>query len=58
MVQNLAQEVLERRESRWLPPMSAYERRVAHLALKEIEGIDSESEGLGPERRVVIRPKK
>jgi len=36
--------------------MNSYERRVVHLALKEIPGVKSESDGLGEERRIVIRP--
>jgi len=41
-----------------LPFMSAYERRIIHLALKEREDIVSESEGEEPQRRVIIKPKK
>ncbi len=41
-----------------LPFMSAYERRIVHLALKDRKDIVSESEGEEPRRRVVIRPKK
>lgn len=37
-----------------LPPMSAYERRLVHIALREDDRIDTHSEGTDPERRVVI----
>ena len=37
-----------------LPPMSAYERRLVHIALREDDRIDTHSEGIDPERRVVI----
>lgn len=37
-----------------LPPMSAYERRLVHIALHEDDRIDTHSEGVEPERRVVI----
>lgn len=37
-----------------LPPMSAYERRLVHIALREDDRIDTHSEGVEPERRVVI----
>lgn len=37
-----------------LPPMSAYERRLVHIALREDDRIDTHSEGVDPERRVVI----
>ena len=37
-----------------LPPMSAYERRLVHIALRDDDRIDTHSEGVDPERRVVI----
>lgn len=37
-----------------LPPMNAYERRLVHIALRENEAVDTHSEGVDPERRVVI----
>ena len=37
-----------------LPPMSAYERRLVHIALRENDKVDTHSEGVEPERRVVI----
>ena len=39
-----------------LEPMSAFERRVVHLALQEYPDIVTESTGEGQSRRVVIRP--
>lgn len=39
-----------------LSPMSAYNRRVIHLAISEIPNMESESVGEEPERRVVIKP--
>lgn len=56
MAQRAAQEVQETGQEQWLAPMNSYERRVVHLALKEMSGIKSESDGLGEERRIVIRP--
>lgn len=41
-----------------LEPMSAFERRIVHLALQEYPDIETESLGEGPERRVVIRPSR
>ena len=37
-----------------LPPMSAYERRLVHIALRDDDRVDTHSEGSEPERRVVI----
>lgn len=37
-----------------LPPMSAYERRLVHIALRDNNKVDTHSEGTDPERRVVI----
>ena len=56
IAKNLAQEVLETKESRWLPPMSSYERRAVHLALADFPDIKTESEGERGERQVVIKP--
>lgn len=56
MARNSAKEVVEQREPRWLAPMNAYERRTIHLALANMAGIKTESEGLQNERRIVIRP--
>lgn len=50
-----AETVLKTGESQRLKPMNAYERRVAHQAVAEIDGVMSESEGEGRGRRVVIK---
>jgi spoIIIJ-associated protein len=39
-----------------LRPMSAYERRLVHLALAEDENVQTESIGENEDRKVVIRP--
>jgi len=39
-----------------LNPMSSRERRIVHLALKDMPGIRTESVGTGEERQVVIHP--
>jgi len=52
----LADEVIRRQIARRLSPMNSYERRIVHMALKNIDGIITESEGEGEERRIVVRP--
>ena len=37
-------------------PMSAADRRVMHLALSKVEGVRTESEGEGAERRLMVVP--
>jgi spoIIIJ-associated protein len=39
-----------------LEPMTAVERKVVHLRLKEFEGVDTTSEGTEPNRYVVVLP--
>lgn len=39
-----------------LDPMSARDRRVIHLALRDVAGIETHSEGEGEERRLLIVP--
>lgn len=39
-----------------LPPMSAYERRVLHTLVSEIDDIDSSSDGEGYHRHVIVKP--
>jgi spoIIIJ-associated protein len=37
-------------------PMSSHDRRIIHLALKEVEGVSTRSEGEGIHRRLLIVP--
>ncbi len=39
-----------------LEPMTAVERKVVHLRLKDVAGVETTSEGTEPNRFVVVRP--
>lgn len=54
MARSAASRAVRQHGSVSLPPMSAYERRLVHIALREDERVDTHSEGTDPERRVVI----
>lgn len=53
-----AQEALESGEPVDLPPMGSYERYIVHNSLKEMNGIETVSQGEGGERHVQIVSKK
>jgi spoIIIJ-associated protein len=54
MAQVAAERVIETGEPFTLNPMSSRERRIIHLALKGQPQVRTQSEGVGPERKVVI----
>ncbi len=49
-----AQRCLEEGGPVKLAPMTPFERKVVHDAVAAVEGVESESEGVEPERRVVV----
>ena len=51
-----AERVESSRQPFRLNPMSSRERRIVHLALKDVPGVRTESIGMGEERQVVIHP--
>jgi spoIIIJ-associated protein len=51
-----ADRVRESRQPFRMNPMTARERRIVHLALKDITDIRTSSDGMGDERQVVIYP--
>lgn len=53
-----AERVQTSRQAFTLNPMSSRERRIVHLALKDVPGVRTESVGTGEERQVVIHPAK
>jgi len=58
MAQDLALKAKKSNRPQVLPYMSAYERRLIHMALKDRTDVSAESEGEEPRRRIVIKPKK
>jgi len=57
MARDLAKRVMETGISTEMMSMSSYERRLCHMAIQDIEGITSESEGEGEMRHLVIKLK-
>jgi len=51
-----AERVQSSRQAFRLNPMSSRERRIVHLALKDMSGVRTESIGVGEDRQVVIHP--
>ena len=51
-----AERVQQTKQPFRLNPMSSRERRIVHLAVKDIPGVRTESIGMGEERQVVIHP--
>jgi spoIIIJ-associated protein len=56
MAHRTARRALREKRSLSLPPMSAAERRVIHLYLKENSHVTTSSEGQEEDRRVVVSP--
>ncbi len=52
----VAERVRESGEREELEPMTAVERKVVHLSLKEVAGVGTASEGTEPNRYVVVVP--
>jgi spoIIIJ-associated protein len=51
-----ADRALSDREPVALEPMTAVERKIVHLRLKELDGVETTSEGTEPNRFVVVHP--
>jgi spoIIIJ-associated protein len=58
MAKRLAQRVADEGKVITFDPMSARERRIVHIALREVKGVRTESVGEEPQRRVQIIPDK
>jgi spoIIIJ-associated protein len=51
-----AERVLESGEPVELDPMSSVERKIVHLRLEDVEGVETSSAGVEPNRYVVVSP--
>lgn len=49
------QQVLESKKEMELEPMSSWQRRVVHMVVSEMEGLETESVGEGKDRHIVIK---
>jgi len=58
LAREAAEEVAKSGEEKALPPMSAADRRIIHMCLKEGFGVTTFSRGEGRDRRLVISPQK
>jgi spoIIIJ-associated protein len=56
VAKNAAEKVKEYGEAVKLEPMSAFERKCVHDVINALTGVESESEGVEPARRIVVRP--
>ena len=56
IVRTTAEQVIKTREDHEFQPMSPAERKIVHDAVAAIDGVQTESLGEDPNRRVVIRP--
>lgn len=56
MARSAADDVAITKKEKELAPMPAYERRIIHMELAERADVVTDSVGMEPERKVVIRP--
>ena len=56
VAKNAVEKVKEYGEPVRLEPMSAFERKCVHDVVNAMNGVESESEGVEPNRRIVVRP--
>ncbi|MEO7454238.1 MAG: RNA-binding cell elongation regulator Jag/EloR [Fimbriimonadales bacterium] len=58
LAREVAAAVADRKQEAVLDPLPAHERRIIHNVLREIDEVETYSEGEEPARRIVISPKK
>lgn len=57
LAKDLADHVALTKEEKALSPMPSYERRIIHAELSQRTDVATESQGDGPDRHIVIKPK-
>ncbi|HET9517494.1 MAG TPA: R3H domain-containing nucleic acid-binding protein, partial [Actinoplanes sp.] len=56
VARNAVEKVKQYGEDVRLEPMSAFERKCVHDVVNASAGVQSESEGVEPSRRIIVRP--
>ena len=56
LAQRMGEKALETKQIVELQPMSPHDRRIVHMAIAEIPGLSSRSEGEGEERHILVVP--
>jgi spoIIIJ-associated protein len=56
LAQDVAARVKDTGAEEELKPMNPAERRIVHMALREIDGVETESRGTDHDRRIVVKP--
>jgi spoIIIJ-associated protein len=54
--QRMAEKAIETKQIVELQPMTAHDRRIVHMAISEIAGLTTRSEGEGEDRHILIIP--
>lgn len=52
-----AEEVSTTGQQKILPPLSSYARRIIHMELAKRNDVETESVGMGDQRRLIVKPK-
>jgi spoIIIJ-associated protein len=56
LAQRMSEKALQTKQVVELQPMSAHDRRIVHMAISEIAGLTTRSEGEGEDRHICIVP--
>jgi spoIIIJ-associated protein len=56
LAQKMGEKALQTKQIVELQPMSPHDRRIVHMAIAEIPGLSSRSEGEGEERHILVVP--